>query len=97
MQELARVEKRLALPYFSLNLLQREAPGRSCQRGREEKHLFGSRLKGLRCVHFCDVEIGGPVRKNSVKKFLFFICIELPRVMIEIKFIMSVAPSHSVF
>ena len=97
MQELARVEKRLALPYFSLNLLQREAPGRSCQRGREENHLFGSRLKGLRCVHFCDVEIGGPVRKNSIKKFLFFICIELPRVMIEIKFIMSVAPSHSVF
>ena len=97
MQELARVENRLALPYFSLNLLQPEAPGRSCQRGREEKHLFGSRLKGLRCVHFCDVEIGGPVRKNSIKKFLFFICIELPRVMIEIKFIMSVAPSHSVF
>ena len=72
MQELARVEKRLALPYFSLNLLQPEAPGRSCQRGREENHLFGSRLKGLRCVHFCDVETGGPVRKNSVKKIHLF-------------------------
>ena len=72
MQELARVEKRLALPYFSLNLLQPEAPGRSCQGGREENHLFGSRLKGLRCIHFGDVEIGGPVRKNSVKKIHLF-------------------------
>ena len=30
------------------------------------------------------------------KKFLIFICIELPRVMIEIIFMMRVVPSHSV-
>ena len=41
-------------------------------------------------------------RRSGKKEFYkknssFFICIELPRVMIEIKFIMSVVPSHSVF
>ena len=89
MQELARVEKRLTLPYsLSLNLLQPEAPGRSCQRRRDS----GSCLQ----VHYRKEEKRSLVRKNCIKEFLFFKCIELPSVIVQITFIMSVVPSHSV-